>query len=66
MIMDKSSKLCGLYILDGSSINNRASLTIKYSHDNKNLMDLSSRHGRYLEDALVQFNEFCMKQGIKT
>lgn len=70
-IMAKLSKMCGLYILDGSIIIVHASLASKEFHDKNKLQDLRSRHvsGRRTDKGLNNgskwFNKFCMKQDIR-
>lgn len=48
VIMDKESKMCWLYILEGLNVIFHPSLTSEYFHDKNKLWDLRLMHGRYI------------------
>lgn len=62
--MAKRFKICGLYILRGSSGVVHSSSTNKDFHNEKKPWNLRSKHGRCLEIVLDHFNEFYKIQGI--
>lgn len=64
--MDKGSKICVLYILNGSTVICHASSVSEDFHDKNMLWNLRSTHVKCMEVVVDNFNEFCKKQGIKT
>ena len=65
LIIAKGSKICGLYILEGSNVVIHSSLTSGGFHDKEELWDLSLRRYECLEKVSEEYNEFCRNQGIK-
>ncbi|CAK8533702.1 unnamed protein product [Lathyrus sativus] len=65
LIIAKGSKICGLYILEGSNVIINSSLTSGGFHDKEELWDLSLRCYECVEKVLEEYNEFCRNQGIK-
>lgn len=65
MIIVKGSKICWLYILNGSNVIDHSLFPCEDFYDKNKLSDLRSRHGRCLEVVLEHFNEFYMRQEMQ-
>lgn len=61
VIITKRSKICGLYMLEGSNVVIHYSSASEDIHDNKKLWDLRSRHDGFLKVVSKYFNEFCKR-----
>ena len=66
VIMDKWSKICWLYILEGFNVFVHSSSHNEDFHDKNNLWDLRSRHGKCMKVVLEHFNEFFYETMDKT
>ena len=65
LIIDKGSKICGLYNLEGSNVISHSSLTSGGFHDKYKLWALSLRLYECLEKVSEKYKELCKNQVIK-
>lgn len=65
VIITKWSKVCELYILEGSNFVFHSSSYSEKIHDKNKIWYLRPRHDGCLDVVLENFNEFYIRQGIK-